>query len=287
MPWQQNQQHGVEALAVSETTAVPQLAVVVISHGHEAYLSRCLDSIPAALDGLSAQVLLVDNLGSSAMAGIVGRSPVPVTLRVNATPKGFAGNCNAAIRSTRAPYVLLLNPDTAFVSGRVKEAVDFMEANRGVGILGCRLLNRDGRQQESYRRYPIVPVFLARVFGAERWPWRPAFYRSSLMQDQGFTGPGEVDLVTGACFLLRRRCFDQIGGFDEGFFMYWEDADFCYRARVHGFSTFFYPGITVFHELLRSSRVVTSRHAMWHLRSAVRFFRKHRVVFRAPAPQNG
>lgn len=260
------------------------VAVVIISHGHEGFLPRCLRSLPPALEGLRAEVVVVDNLGASAMRRIVSESPVPVMLRINAVPRGFASNCNMAIGLSGAPYILLLNPDTEFLSGKLKDALDFMRSDQSTGVVGCHLVNSDGEQQESYRQYPTLPVFLARILGAERWPWRPGFYRRSMMEGERFTAPATVDLVTGACFLIRRACFDQIGGFDEGFFLYWEDADFCYRARLSGSRTCFYPAITVLHHHQRSSRTVTSRYARWHVQSAMRFFWKHGFVLRPAAP---
>lgn len=261
----------------------PTLAVVVISHGHERFLPRCLGSLPAAIQGVDSEVLLVDNLNSGDIARIASGSPVPVRVHTNATPFGFAKNCNNAVRSSSAPFILLLNPDTAFLSGKLADGIAAMRSDPAIGIVGAKLVNEEGVQQQSYRHYPTAPVFLARALGVERWTRRPAFYRHSMMEGEQFTSPATVDLVTGACFLLRRECFDAIGGFDEGFFMYWEDADFCYRARRQGFRTCFYPGITVLHHHQRDSRRITSAHARWHISSAIRFFRKHGVLCRAGA----
>lgn len=258
------------------------LSVVVISHGHEAFVKRCLESFEPALENVRAEVLLIDNLGSGKLAGAVPKLRQPVTLHNNTQRLGFAGNCNEAFRLTRAPYVLLLNPDTEWQSGSVAGAISFMESRPDAGILGCKLVDDGGREQESYRRFPNAMVFAARVLGAERWPWQPAFYREAMMEGQRPRATAEVDLVTGAFFLVRRSCFEKIGGFDESFFMYYEDADFCYRARQAGMRTFFYPAITVLHQHQRSSRDLTSPHARWHMQSALRYFRKHRS---APQPE--
>jgi GT2 family glycosyltransferase len=262
-------------MTTSPRAAAVDLTVIVVSHGHEQFLPRCLGSLPAAIAGLRTQVLIVDNASTGRMQVVARNSPIPAEVRVNASPVGFAANCNRAIRETQSRYVLLLNPDTAFLEGRLDEAVACLEQRPDAGVLGCRLVDSQGAQQESYRRFPTLAIFLARICGAESWPWRPRFYDRAMMRGASFTEAAEVDLVTGAFFLIRRSCFDRIGGFDDGFFLYYEDADFCYRARQAGLRTIYYPGLTLLHEHQRSSRALASPYARWHIRSAMRYFSKH------------
>ena len=258
----------------------PVVSVVIISHGHEEYLEQCLTSLGTALSGLSAEVLIVDNLGGRGMEEVVTGRSFPVRVHRNPRQIGFAANCNQAFRMTCGEYVLVLNPDTVFLSGHLLEAVEYLNTNRHVGILGSRLVNSDGARQDSYRCFPSVPVFALRLMGADRWSRRPAFYRDSLLEGRSFREPARVDLVIGAFFLVRRSCFEEIGGFDESFFMYYEDADFCFRARAEGSETHYFPSITLLHHHQRSSKSILGRHARWHAMSALRYFLKHRYVLR-------
>lgn len=257
-----------------------QLSVVIISHGHEGYLGDCLASLCPALSGLRAEILLIDNLGETGLDRLAAGYPFPIRVQRNAHPIGFAANCNQAFRISHGEYVLVLNPDTVCVSGQLREAVAYLDSNRNVGILGARLVNTDGARQESCRCFPSVPVFALRLMGADRWTWRPAFYRESLLEGRLFEKPARVDLVIGAFFLVRRACYERIGGFDESFFLYYEDADFCFRARAAGFETHYFPDLTLMHHHQRSSKSILGRHARWHARSALHYFLKHRYFLR-------
>ena len=282
---------------MSHAQAVPPpvVSVVIISHGHEAYLDACLTSLGTALSGLRCEALIVDNVdnlagdsnGEPRMDRIVQGRDFPIRVHRNARQIGFAANCNQAFQMTRGEYVLVLNPDTVLLSGHLGDAVKYLEANPHVGILGSRLVDKEGARQDSFRCFPSVPVFALRLMGADRWKWRPAFYRDSLLEGQDFREPTRVDLVIGAFFLVRRSCFERIGGFDELFFLYYEDADFCFRARAAGMETHYFPALTLMHHHQRSSKSAFGRHARWHAGSALRYFLKHRYFWRPVFGQAG
>lgn len=257
-----------------------EISIAIISHGHEEFVERCLASLEKELSSSGVEVFIVDNLGQCGMDGLAARYGSQVQVHRNARQMGFAANCNQAFRMTRGEYVLLLNPDTELVSGHLSEALAYMDANQHVGILGARLVNSDGTPQASCRCFPSVPVFALRLLGADKWNHRPAFYRSSLLEGRVFVGPTRVDLVTGAFFLVRRLCFERIGGFDESFFLYYEDADFCFRARSKGLETHYFPALTLTHHHQRSSKSFLGPHARWHAHSSLHYFLKHRYFIR-------
>jgi hypothetical protein len=260
------------------------LSVIVVSHGHGQIVHDCLASLPSALAGLSAEVIVVDNLGSdgSLTAAINGNERV--MLQRSLRPQGLSSNINQAVRASSGRYLLQLNPDTVFHSGRLLDAIRFMEEESRAGVVGCRLLSVDGTLQRSYRRFPTAPVVLARGLGADRWGYRPPFYRYRLMEDAQFERPAEVDWVFGAFLLFRFDRFLAVGGMDEEYRLYYEDVDLCYRFRQRGWRTFYYPQLTVVHQHARSSAAVPFGQSWrWHLRSACRFFWKHGYAFR-PTP---
>lgn len=260
------------------------LSVIVVSHGHGEFLKDCIGSLARGLDGLAAEVLLVDNLGGTPEAAL-SSPPCPVRAQANPRPQGLARNTNQAARAAAGRYLLLLNPDTEFLSGSLAQAIRFLESNPAAGLLGCRLLNLDGSVQQSYRRFPTVPFALARGLAADRWPYRPRFYRRGLMEGERLDTPTPVDWVLGAFMLMRSADLFAIGAMDEGFHLYYEDVDLCYRLRQRGLATYYWPDVRVRHLWKRASAgAALGRHRMWHVQSLCRYFWKHGYMLR-PRPE--
>jgi GT2 family glycosyltransferase len=257
------------------------VSVIIVSHGHERFLGKCLASLEKGLIGLGAEAVLVDNLGTNGFMAAAGDPIFPIRIQINDRRQSLARNTNQAVGAASGRYVLLLNPDTMFLQGSLREAINFMEEEPRVGLVGCKLLNPDGTVQRNYRRFPIVPVVVARGLGADGWARRPALYRWYMMEGQLFDAPTEVDWVYGAFALLRREVFLEIGGFDERFHLYYEDVDLCYRLRSRGLKTFYFPGIELLHHHARASAVrPLGQKWRWHVCSAWQYFLKHRYAFR-------
>ena len=249
----------------------PDLSVVVVSHGHEAMLPGCIASLDAALAGLRAETLVIDNLQAGGAARALAGQPVKVV--ANAAPVGFAANVNRGAALTTGRCVLFLNPDTVHAAGRVAEAIAFLDANPAIGLLGCTLLHEDGTPQQSFRRFPSLPVLAARGFGADRWPWRPAWYERRMMLAERQATPFAVDWIFGAFLLMRRADFDRVGGMDEGYPLYYEDVDLAWRLRRIGLATWIFPDLRFLHAHQRSSaKRPFSRAWRWHVRGALRYF---------------
>ena len=159
--------------------------------------------------------------------------------------------------------------------------MQFMESEPAAGIVGCRLLNLDGTIQSNYRRFPSLPVVVARGFLADRWWRRPQFYRRYLMEGASLDTTTAVDWLYGAFLLMRRAHFDRIGGMDERFYLYYEDVDLCYRLRQQGLKAYYFPSIEVFHHHHRTS-ATRPLGFNWrrHVRSVCRYFWKHRYLLR-------
>jgi GT2 family glycosyltransferase len=252
-------------------TDAPDLSVVVVSHGHEALLRGCVASLAPALAGLSAEILVIDNLPAGGAAGVLAGTPARV-LR-NAAPVGFAANVNRGAAATTGRCLLVLNPDTVHAAGRLAEAIAFLDAHPAIGLLGCALVNEDGSEQRSYRAFPSPAVPIARGLGADRWPWQPAWYRRALMQGGGGAQPFRADWVFGAFLLLRRADFAAVGGMDEGYRLYYEDVDLAWRLRRAGRETWVFPALRFVHAHQRASaKRPFSRAWRWHVASALRYF---------------
>lgn len=258
-----------------------RLSVIIVSHGHEAMLAGCLGSLRVALRDIESEVILLDNLALGRAQQTLCTILPEGRFIENSKPQGFAENVNRAALAAGGEYLLLLNPDTEYSRGSMAAALEFLDDNPDIAVLGCRMLNPDGSPQQNCRRFPTLPVIVARGLGADRWPRRPRFYRHRMMEDVTITRPVLVDWVFGAFLLVRRAQFLAIGGMDAKFRLYYEDVDLCYRFRRQRLDTAVFPELEFFHRHMRAS---ASRPFgalwRWHVRSSGRFLRKHRYIFR-------
>lgn len=266
---------------VMDGSAATRISVVIISHGHEPLLEDCLKSLVSGLEDINSQIILLDNLPDGNVSLLLQPLFPSATFIRNSQPKGFADNANRATASSNGEYLLFLNPDTRYKRGSIAAAMRYLDRHPEIAVLGCRMFNLDGSLQRNYRRFPTLPVILARGFGADRWPWRPGYYRWRMMEDELIDRPAIVDWVFGAFLLVRRTRFLGAGGMDPSFRLYYEDVDLCYRFRRQGLGTAVFPGLEFIHHHMRSSaRRPFGTIWRWHFLSAWRFLRKHRYWLR-------
>ena len=253
----------------------PPVDLVIVNYRSYEELSRCLSSLEP-LRSSFATVTVVDQESDSAAAAAVARAfPWAVVLE-RRTNDGFAKGINAGAASGHAPFLLLLNPDCVAGSDFVTRLVDFAAGQAKAAIVGPRILNADGTIQGSARRFPGWTTFIA---GRSSWltrkfPGNP-LSRWNLPALAEGAGTSRVDWVSGACMLVRREAFDQAGGMDERFFLYWEDADLCKRLHQLGWQTIYFPEAEIVHAGGRSSvHAYRESLAAFHT-SAFRLFWKH------------
>ena len=251
------------------------LAVVVVNYNTGAYLARCMQSIHSAADGLALDVVVVDNASRDGSADPVeDRGDVRVIR--NRENRGFARAANQGIRETDAPFVLLLNPDAEVVGGTLRELVELARERPRAGAIGCLVRNPDGTVQPSARRVPRMGEALVHAFLGPVLPGNP-FTRRYTMAGWDRRTEREVEWVSGSAVLLRREAIDQVGPFDEGYFMYVEDVDLCTRLRRAGWKIVFSPVLQVVHQIGVSTRGQRGRMAFEHSRSIYRYFVKFRA----------
>jgi len=249
------------------------IAAVVVSHGNAAELDRLLPALVPQVD----EVVVVANVPGSA-----GLLPDGVKLIANERPLGFGANVNRGVAATTAGLVCSVNPDAIPQPGAIDELRTFIESNARAGIAGPAMIYPDGTLQPSRRRFPTVLGTLVR-----RTPLRLAFDPYKLQRrhyhlDDRPTEPVEADWMLGGFLMFRRAMLDELGGFDEGFFLYGEDIDLCYRAWRAGWSCWYVPGAVVEHEHQAvTDRRLFTRRTLWHWRGILRFVRKHPERLRA------
>jgi N-acetylglucosaminyl-diphospho-decaprenol L-rhamnosyltransferase len=235
--------------------AGPSLDVVIVSYRCKDLLRDCLRSLrdhPAS-GGMTVRV--VDNASGDDTAEMVRREFAEVSLTVAPRNLGFGAASNVAIQAGSAPYVLCLNPDTRVTPGALDRLLDLMDERIKVGISGCRLELEDGSFDYAAKRSFPTPLSALGHFtglGRQRDWGALAAYRAPEVES------GPVDAVNGAFMLIRRSALDGVGLFDEGYWMYMEDLDLCYRFAEAGWVTWYEPSVTVIHVKAGSSGQVRS-----------------------------
>jgi GT2 family glycosyltransferase len=243
------------------------VAAIVVSHGNAAELDELLPVLAAQVD----ELVVVANV-----AGSVGELPVGAALIVNARPAGFGANVNRGVAQSTAELVVAVNPDAVPCEGAVAALVQLFAARPRAGAAGPAMTYPDGTLQPSRRRFPTVAGTIVR-----RTPLRRLFDPYRLQRrhyhlDEHPTEPVEADWMLGGFLMLRRSMLEELGGFDEGFFLYGEDIDLCYRAARAGWERWYVPSAVVVHEHQAvTDRSFLTRRTLWHWRGMLRFVRKH------------
>jgi GT2 family glycosyltransferase len=245
-----------------------RVSAVVVSHGHVRELARLLPALAPQVD----ELVLVANVPGSVPAQL----PAGTRVLENERPLSYSANANVGIAATRGDYVLVANPDAVPDDGAVAALRDFMDARPRCGIAGPEMRYPDGRWQPTRRSFPTVGATLVR-----RTPLRllfppTRFQRRHYRLDERPNEPVQADYLLGAFLLLRRQMLDELGGWDARFRMYGEDIDLAYRAARAGWERWYVPAACVEHDYAAViDHTFLSRHTLWHLRSMLRFVRKH------------
>lgn len=253
---------------------VPDLSIVIVSWNTSDELRKCLRSVCEA-DTVASEVIVVDNASSDDSVRML-RDDFPWVRRIeNSYNLGFAKGSNQGIKISRGRYVMLLNPDSEVRPGAFSAIVQFGDENPEVGIFGAKVLNSDGTVQYSCRRFPtfVTGLFRNTILG-KFFPQNP-YIMDYLLAGWDHNETRDVDWVSGCAMILRRELLDDIGPFDERFFMYVEDVDIAYRAKEKGWRVAYFPGAVIVHARAKSSDKARDRMIVEFHKSMYRFFRKH------------
>jgi N-acetylglucosaminyl-diphospho-decaprenol L-rhamnosyltransferase len=247
------------------------VAVVLVTYESAEDLAACLGSLPAAAGPHELEVVVVDNASRDASAEIARR--LGVKLLENPANLGLSRAIDIGAAATAAPWLLLVNPDTRLAPGSLPRMLETAGADPTIGCVGPHLRNSDGSEYPTGRRFPSILIGAAHAALGTVWPGNPATRRYHLA-DLDRSRPVAVDWVSGACMLVRREAYEAAGRFDAGYFMYFEEMDFCLRLAKAGWRVVYDPGAEVTHILGGSTRRAPYRKVWNHHRSALRFYRR-------------
>jgi N-acetylglucosaminyl-diphospho-decaprenol L-rhamnosyltransferase len=223
--------------------AAPEVSAVVVNHEAGEALLACVASLRA--EGV-ADVIVVDNASSDGSPAALMSADGEVRLVQTGSNRGYGTAANRGIALSASELVLVANTDVAVHRGALAVLADALDADPSLAIAGPQILEADGTRYPSARRFPSLVDAAGHALLGDLVPSNP-FTRRYRMVDINGTAVTEVDWVSGACFLARRRALEELGGFDEAYFMYAEDTDLCWRARRAGWGVAYVPGAVVTH----------------------------------------
>lgn len=269
----------------------PDLSILIVTYNSARLIGALLSTLASELRSLAAEVIVVDNASADATAQTIAREHPWVTLVASPTNLGFAAGNNLAATRARGRFLLLLNPDASPAPGSLARGIALMDRHPEVGLGGGELRGADGSRQPSGRMFPTLRDELFTLSGlAARFPASRLFARL----DRRWADPEqstEVDWIPGAFVFIRAEDFAALGGFDERFFMYYEEVDLCRRLRAAGRRILYWPELKATHiggasaKTVKAQRVSTSGSQLesWRMRSGLLYYRKHHGAWGATA----
>lgn len=266
------------------------LSILIVTYNSAHLMDGLLNQLATEIAaGLSAEVLLVDNASRDDTVRVVRERHPWVKLTASPDNLGFAAGNNLAARQAQGEFLLLLNPDAVPEAGALQRGVTLMRQQSGIGLAGGELRGVDGSRQPSARMFPRLRDEVYTLSGlAARYPHSRQFARL----DRRWADPeqaAEVDWIPGAFVFIPTRVFTELKGFDERFFMYYEEVDLCRRMQASGYHIHYWPTLKAMHiggesaKTVKKARVSKSGSQLesWRMRSAMLYYRKHHGLWGA------
>lgn len=259
-------------------------SIIVVAYNSCDFIPACLKSVRDACEGIDAQVIVLDNGSQEPILPEI-RNFFPEVQWIDSKENlGFGKGCNLAEKHATKPYLFFINPDTIVSTDSFTKMLDFMLEHPESGIVGSRILNEDGSLQLACRRsFPTTFSAISKTVGlAALFPKSKVFasYNMTYADPDEVT---EVDAVSGSFFCIRRELYEQLHGFDEDFFMYGEDLDLCFRAKVAGFKNYYTPATNILHFKGQSCKTRRWKSYVDFYKAMIIFVRKHRDLYFVPS----
>lgn len=251
-----------------------KITVVIVNYNVKYYVEQCVDSVRRALRGIDSEIVVVDNHSKDGSVEYL-RTVEGIRLIESGHNLGFSKANNIAIRQSKAEYVLLLNPDTFVSEDSISRLLDYADSHPKVGGMGVRMCNDWGTYaNESRRGLPSPMTSFYKMAGlCSRHPKHPKFgkyYMGWLSWDE----PAQIEVISGACFLIRRKALDEVGLLDEDYFMYGEDIDLSCRILKGGWENWFLP-VDIVHYKGESTQKTSFKYVHVFYNAMLIFMRKH------------
>lgn len=255
-----------------------QLSIICVNWNSVQYLRECIGSVYENTRGMSFEILVVDNASPEGGVDSLRDQFPEIAIIKSSKNLGFAGANNIGFKQSVGEYVLFLNPDTKLVGPAITILMNHIRTLHDAGIVGCKMLNTDlSIQITSIQKFPTI---LNQIVNAEylqlRWPGCPLWDIGPLFHAQA--EPIKIEVIPGACMLMRRSVFEQVGMFSEDYFMYAEDLDLNYKLKQAGYTNYYIGEATIVHHGGRSSSQQNANQwaTVMKYRAMTRYYRKTR-----------
>ena len=262
---------------ISTPEKAMDLSIIIVNWNSHQYLRKCIASIVSETRELQYEIIVID-AGSFDGCDRMLRETYPQVRFIQSNENiGFAKANNVAFHASKGKCVLFLNPDTELVGPAINILYDQLQRIPNAGAVGCKLLNSDGTVQTNCIQ--SIPTILNQILDSEflrtRWPKSALWGMSPLYESDG--EPKVVNAIAGACVILQREIFEQVGLFSEDYFMYAEDIDLCHKIKRAGRQNYYVPEATMIHHGGGSSQTAASNFSVVMMRESIwRFLRKTR-----------
>lgn len=251
------------------------LSIIIVSWNVADLLAACLRSIQANHNGqISIEVIVVDSASRDHSVSMVREQFPDVLLMPQSENLGFTRCNNIGLEASRGRHLLLLNPDTEIIGDALQQMVNYIDEHPSIGIIGPHTLNTDGSHQSTRRRFPTKALaFLESTWLQGLAPKKllDRYYVKDQPDDSTFS----VDWVQGSALMARRTVYEQIGGLDTGYVMYFEELDWCKRASLAGWQAVYLGTARIIHHGGKSTSQVTARKHIHYSESKLRYFKKY------------
>jgi len=254
------------------------LSLITVTYREDPEVLRRAFASVAGSQGITSELIVIDNAGRDDTAQLLGQIVPGSTYLKNQTNRGFAAAVNQGLRQAKGRYLLLLNPDTEFAPHVLAKMISHLDQDREVGIASCRLKYPAGEPQESIRRFPTLLNQITVLFKLPHlFPRTVSHY---MMRDANAEKTQDVDSIMGAFMFIRRSLIEQIGLFDERYFIWFEEVDYCKMARQRGWKIRHYGDIGIVHHKGHVfNKLGTVRKQRWLRESLRKYMKKHHGVW--------
>jgi GT2 family glycosyltransferase len=252
-----------------------QLSVIILNYNVRYFLEQCVRSVQAAIQGLDAEIIVVDNASSDDSCAMMKSEFPDILLIQNAANVGFPKGNTIGVDQAKGEFICILNPDTVVAEDTFTKLFDFVKGKTNLGMVGCQLIDGSGQfLPESKRGIPTPWVAFTKITGLYKffpsWSICTKYYAQHLFPNQ----TGEVEILVGAFLFMRKEVYTEVGGFDENCFMYADDIDLSYSLLKKGYINWYFAETTVIH--YKGESTLRDHNYMLRFQEAMQFFyRKH------------
>jgi GT2 family glycosyltransferase len=254
--------------------AATEVSIIIVNWNSGPQLKTCIDSITQFGGDLVDKIIVIDNGSVDGSETLVEAIPSVTLIRAGKN-LGFGKACNLGAKSADSEYLLFLNPDTRLFTGSLSKPVEFMQkpGNASIGVCGIQLVDANGNSTTSAARFPSLRVMVGKTLGLSMLI--SSVFPPHLLTSAELKESGVVDQVIGAFFLIRKSVFDSCSGFDEQFFVYFEEVDLALRVKQLGYTSYFLSDAAAFHKGGGCSDGVKAARLFYSLRSRILYAKKH------------